>query len=144
MSLLAMIIHDGFAVQIKYSEGYYVDLRTGQISTKPQTKYTAADIAVVNVLDVIQNVSWTFRVSSLFLIMALWNHLAQKLFQRDFMSRLEFRIYGVYAIVSVLFYPVLQVVYYFSKNLLIGQVVPEFIYSLQMVVLLFLSQRESI
>jgi hypothetical protein len=140
LSLICMTVYDFMAAFIKYSEGFWVDPVTGLIITRPVGKYSDANRRLFPSVSVLLNLGWTLQCSALFLMMALWNHMSKAELSKKFMSSLEFKAYAIYSIVSLGLYPVLQVVYFISGNVIVSALVPLLLYVFQCIILLVLCQ----
>ena len=135
-----MTVYDFIATFVKYSEGFWVDPVTGLIITRPVGKYSDGNRKLFPSSSVLMNLAWTLQCSSLFLMMALWNHMSKAELSKKFMSSLEFKAYAIYSIVSLGLYPVLQVVYFLSGNVIVSALIPLLLYVFQSIILVVLSQ----
>ena len=140
VSLVSMLVYDCVATYIKYREGFYVDQVTGLIITRPGEKYDERDRKLFPSIAVLQNLSMTLQCSAVFLMMALWNHMAKAMLNKQFMSSGEFKAYAIYSVVTLGLYPFLQIVYFISRNVLVSTVVPLFLYSFQCLLIIVLTQ----
>lgn len=140
LSLLIIIVYNLIAAVIKYSEGYWVDPATGLIITRPLEKYSSNNRKTFPSISVLLNLSWTLQSSALFLVMALWNHMSKAMLSTKFMSSVEFKAYAVYSIISLGLYPVLQVVYFISRNVIVSALIPLLIFVFQCLILVVLTQ----
>ncbi|KAI3651468.1 hypothetical protein MP228_003679 [Amoeboaphelidium protococcarum] len=140
LSLLVLVVYNLIAAVVKYRQGYYVDPVTGIIITRPLSEYNRQDQNIFPSISVLLNLSWTLQCASLFLLMALWNHMSKAELNKQFMSSFEFKAYAIYSMVSLSIYPFLQVWYFISQNVIVSGVVPIFVYVFQCVLLLVLSQ----
>jgi len=138
-SLVLMIVYDGIAAYIKYQEGFYVNPTTGIISQRPAAEYTRSyDVELLTIADSVLNVSWSLKSSSLFMLIATFNHVSLSRFNIKFMSTTEFKICRLYSLVSILLYPIME--WSFSYNELLSTIMPQFVYHVECAVIVVLLQ----
>eukprot|EP01006_Ploeotia_vitrea_P039635 TRINITY_DN66361_c9_g3_i3.p1 TRINITY_DN66361_c9_g3~~TRINITY_DN66361_c9_g3_i3.p1 ORF type:complete len:527 (+),score=233.28 TRINITY_DN66361_c9_g3_i3:105-1685(+) len=140
--LLAMVFsvaYDALSSYIKYQEGFVVD-EHGVIETAPKSVYSALSTRLLLPTDMMLSLAWSLKNSAVFLLLALYNHVVRSEFKRlDFMGSREFHMYAVYALVSLVLYPVIQLIFLFSfDSPLLSTIMPQFLYAAESIVLEFL------
>eukprot|EP01006_Ploeotia_vitrea_P042651 TRINITY_DN66648_c1_g1_i3.p1 TRINITY_DN66648_c1_g1~~TRINITY_DN66648_c1_g1_i3.p1 ORF type:complete len:478 (+),score=210.79 TRINITY_DN66648_c1_g1_i3:187-1620(+) len=145
VSLVIMVAYDTIATIFKYDEGFYYDPDTGNIKTMPKTKYSQTNKDLLVPTDMLLNISWSLKNSAVFLLLAMYHHVARKECGRaQFASSWEFKCYSIYSIVSILLYPFLQLFFDAVSTPLMSTIMPQFVYSAEcfaIVLLMILTNR---
>jgi hypothetical protein len=137
-SQVLMIVYDGIASYVKYQEGF--SIINGNVLPSPASIYSSDNKLRTNIANIILNVSWSLKSSSMFLALAVWNFLVCKLMKyNDFHKSLEFKCYTFYSLLSFALYPTLMIL--FQHDPLYSTVAPQFVYHLECFMLAIIMTR---
>jgi len=125
---------------MKYNEGFTFVPAFKSCIQKSKALYSPAMAALVFPTDMLFNVVCSSKSSSLFLLLASWNTIASQVGASDntFMSGYEFRAYQVLSTVSLVMYPLLQII--FSYDGILTTVLPQIVYECENFIIMNLIQ----
>ncbi|KAI8340587.1 hypothetical protein BC941DRAFT_223031 [Chlamydoabsidia padenii] len=126
---------------IKYTEGF-IETPNGSIVSKPFMYWTPTHRELSTRMDYVQCIAFSLETGLFFLVQCFWNYLSNTLAKKNFMSSFEFNFFILWALSSMVLFPVLQ--WYYRDNPLYREIVPQLAYSSETLITSFLGIRNNI
>nr|CAG8549045.1 3875_t:CDS:2 [Entrophospora candida] len=128
--------YDIILTKIKYTEGFYLFVPTFSIRSKPRWLWSEEDQSWWTPTFYTLMVGFSFQTGTLFLLQCFWNYLSNSIAKVSFMSRIEFSIYIIWGVISVIMFPILPAILSQYESLI--EVVPQLAYASQLMILAIL------
>ncbi|CAJ0903562.1 7133_t:CDS:2 [Entrophospora sp. SA101] len=128
--------YDIILTKIKYTEGFYLFVPTYSIRSKPRWLWSEEDQSWWTPTFYTLMVGFSFQTGTLFLLQCFWNYLSNSIAKVSFMSRIEFSIYVIWGVISVIMFPILPAILSEYESLI--EVVPQLAYASQLMILAIL------
>ncbi|KAI9014364.1 hypothetical protein CLU79DRAFT_767260 [Phycomyces nitens] len=138
LMMLAQATWDFISTYIKYKEGF-MELPDGEIITKPFAYWKPEHQKPIQIIDYVECITFSLQTGVFCLLQCFWNYLSNSVAKKTFMGSNEFKLYIVWAIVSMAMFPFLQ--WWYRNDVLKREAVPQLAYSCEVLVLVALGIR---